>query len=65
VTNIKCSYTVTFTATAPFNEATYNDLSLDQAVELEETVDGDDVLEMLREGNFRDFNYDIKVEVIN
>jgi hypothetical protein len=65
MTNIKCSYTVTFTATAPFNEATYNDLSLEQAVDLEETLNEGEVLDLLKEGNFRDFDYSVEVEVID
>lgn len=65
MTQIKATYTITFTATSPFNEATYEEATLEEAVKLEENVEWDYVIQLLDEGSFRDEKLQVEVEVLD
>lgn len=65
MTNIKSTYTLTFTSTSPFNEATYPDQSLEEAVAFEEEIDLDGILEILQGGSYKNEDFKVTVEVID
>lgn len=52
MTEIEVTYNIIFTAKSPFNEATYGELELDEAIENEQNVGFEEILEMLHEGNY-------------